>query len=146
GLLLSTLGAFGFILLIAKPLQFGTVTFDLSSLLVSSITLLVGFQVLGFGIFIKAYAVNACFLPGKEYWLKLTKGRIVEWGIALGMIFILFGTGYLIHATLLWKAAGFGPMPYQNILRRVIASTTGIGLGIQTMVYGFALAVLGLER
>jgi glycosyltransferase involved in cell wall biosynthesis len=146
GLLLSTLGAFGFILLIAEPLQIGTITFDLSSLLVSSITLLVGFQVFGFGIFIKAYAVNAGFLPGKEYWLNLTKGQIVEWGIALGMIFILCGTGYLIHATLLWKAAGFGPMPYQAMLRMVIASTTGIGLGIQTMVYGFALAVLGLER
>jgi hypothetical protein len=37
-------------------------------------------------------------------------------------------------------------MPYQTTLRMVIASITGIGLGIQAMVYGFALAILGLER
>ncbi len=146
GLLLSVLGVFGFSLLISAPLKVGMVTFDLSSLLVSGTCLLIGFQLFGFGLFIKAYAVNAGLLPGKEYWLKLVKGRPVEWGIAFGLIFILCGTGYLIHTTLLWKAAEFGPMPYQTTLRMVIASITGIGLGIQAMVYGFALAILGLER
>ena len=146
GLLLSVLGACGFSLLISAPLKIGMVTFDLSSLLVSGTCLLIGFQLFGFGLFIKAYAVNAGLLPGKEYWLKLVKGRPVEWGIAFGLIFILCGTGYLIHTTLLWKAAEFGPMPYQTTLRMVIASITVIGLGIQAMVYGFALAILGLER
>jgi glycosyltransferase involved in cell wall biosynthesis len=146
GLLLTVLGAVGFILLLPEPLQIGRVTFDLSSLLVSGASLSVGFHLFGFGLFIKAYAVNTGLMPGKEYWLKLVKGRPVEWGIALGMVFILAGTGYLIHATLLWKAAAFGPMPYQTILRMVIASITAIGLGIQAMVYGFALAVIGLER
>ena len=146
GLLLFLLGAFGFILLIAKSFTIGKVTFDLSSLLVSSTSLLVGFQVFGFGLFIKAYAVNAGLLPGKEVWLKLIRGRPVEWGIAIGATCILCGVGYLIYAILLWKSAGFGPMPYQTNLRMVIASITGIGLGIQVMFYGFALAILGLER
>ncbi len=146
GLFLATLGLSGFILLIFEPVKVGTVTFDLSSLLVSSSSLLVGFQIFGFGIFIKAYAIGAGLLPGREFWLKLTKGRPVEWGILSALMFILCGSGYLVYATLLWKSAGFGPMPYQTILRMVIASITGIGLGIQAMVYGFALAVLGLER
>jgi glycosyltransferase involved in cell wall biosynthesis len=146
GLLMTVVGGAGFILLLPEPLLIGRVTFDLSTLLVSSTCLFVGVQLFGFGLFIKAYAVTTGLLPGKEIWLKLVKGKPVEWGIALGLVFILAGTGYLIHATLLWKAAAFGPMPYQTILRRVIASITAIGLGIQAMVYGFALAVIGLER
>ena len=146
GLLLSVLGSLGFILLIAKPLTIGKVTFDLSSLLVSSSSVLVGFQVFGFGLFIKTYAVNAGLLPGKEVWVRLIRGRPVEWGITVGIVFILCGVGYLIYATLLWQSVGFGPMPYQTNLRMVIVSITGIGLGIQVMLYGFALAVLGLER
>ena len=146
GILLSIAGAAGFMLLITKPLVIGKVTFDLSSLLVSSTSLLVGFQVFGFGLFIKAYAVNAGLLPGADLWLKLIRGRPVEWGIAAGFVFILLGISYLAYAIWLWKAAGFGPMPYQTNLRMVIASITGIGLGIQIIVNGFALAVLGLER
>jgi len=146
GLLMTVLGGAGFILLLPEPLQIGRVTFDLSTLLVSSTCLFVGFQMFGFGLFIKAYAVTTGLLPGKEIWMKLVKGRPVEWGIAFGMVFILAGTGYLVYATLLWKAASFGPMPYQTILRMVIAAITAIGLGIQAMVYGFALAVIGLER
>lgn len=146
GLLMTILGGAGFILLLPEPLQIGRVTFDLSTLLVSSTCLFVGVQLLGFGLFIKAYAVVTRLLPGNDFWLKLVKGRPVEWGIGFGLLFILAGTGYLVHATWLWKAASFGPMPYQTILRMVIAAITAIGLGIQAMVYGFALAVIGLER
>jgi len=146
GLSLAVFGFVGFILLRAAPVKVGWVTFDLNSLLVSSTAMLVGFQVLGFGMFIKAYAVNSGLFPGKSFWFQVVKGRPVEWGICIGLLFVLAGTGSLIQEILTWKSVGFGALSYQSSLRAVITAVTGIGLGIQAMVYGFALAIVGLER
>ena len=146
GLLLTIAGAFGFILLLPMPLTIRGVTFDLNSLLVSSVAMLTGFQVLAFGLFTKAYAVNIGLLPGKEYWHRLVNGCAVEWGIGIGLVLMVSGLGLLIHAILYWKAAGFGPLPYQISHRTVILAVTLISLGIQASVYGFALNILGLQR
>lgn len=146
GLLLTIAGAFGFILLLTKPLTIRGVTFDLNSLLVSSVAMLTGFQVLAFGLFIKAYTVSIGLLPGKEYWHRLVNGCAVEWGIGIGLVLMVSGLGLLIHAILYWKAAGFGPLPYQISHRTVILAVTLISLGIQASVYGFALNILGLQR
>ena len=146
GLLLTIAGAFGFILLLPMPLTIRGVTFDLNSLLVSSVAMLTGFQVLAFGLFTKAYAVSIGLLPGKEYWHRLVNGCAVEWGIGIGLVLMVSGLGLLIHAILYWKAAGFGPLPYQISHRMVILAVTLISLGIQASVYGFALNILGLQR
>ena len=146
GLLLTIAGAFGFILLLPMPLTIRGVTFDLNSLLVSSVAMLTGFQVLAFGLFTKAYAVSIGLLPGKEYWHRLVNGCAVEWGIGIGLVLMVSGLGLLIHAILYWKAAGFGPLPYQISHRTVILAVTLVSLGIQASVYGFALNILGLQR
>ena len=146
GLSLAVFGFIGFILLRYAPVKVGLVTFDLNSLLVSSTAMLVGFQVLCFGMFIKAYAVNSGLLPGKNFWFQIVKGQSVEWGICIGLLFALTGTGSLIQEILTWKSVGFGTLSYQSSLRAVITAVTEIGLGIQAMVYGFALAIIGLER
>lgn len=146
GLVLTIIGASGFGLLLSKPLKVAAVTFDLNSLFVCSVCMLTGFQVLAFGLFIKAYAVNIGLLPGKAYWQRITSGYAVEWGIVVGVILMITGLAYLIHAVLYWKATGFGPLNYQTSLRMVILAATLIGLGIQAFVYGFALNILGLAK
>ena len=80
------------------------------------------------------------------HWGKFTKYRFtIEWGIAIGLVLMIAGFLYLIIAFLDWKAAGFGPLSYQKSLRTVILAVTGIGLGIQVLAYGFALAILGVK-
>ena len=147
GLLLTLAGTGGFLLLFAKPLVIGRgIALDLNSLLVSSTAVLVGFQVLAFGLFIKAFAVNMGLLPGREYWLKIVRGRAAEWGIGIGMLFALSGLCCLGYAVFEWKAAGFGALSYQKSLRMTILAVTLIGVGIQAAVFGFVLNVLGLKR
>ncbi len=146
GLFLTVSGLLGFILLRSAPLKIGHVIFDLNSLLVSSTATLIGFQVLCFGIFIKAYAVNSGMLPGTAFWSRIVRGRPVEWGIGIGLLFALVGAGCLIREIFAWKASGFGMLSYQTSLRAVMTAATEIGIGIQAVVYGFALAIIGLEH
>lgn len=147
GALLFLIGLIGSIILLPRPLTvFGGITLDLNTLLVSSTSMLVGFQIFFFGIFTKAYAVSNGLLPGKDYWLKLINGKSVEIGIIIGFIIILAGTATLGYALMEWKTANFGHISYQESLRKVIPAVICIGLGIQTVVSGFALAILGLKR
>jgi glycosyltransferase involved in cell wall biosynthesis len=146
GLVLTLAGACGFALLWPEPLTLGRITLDLNSLLVSGTGILVGFQVLTFGLFVKAYAVSIGLLPGKGYWLKMIEGRSAEWGMIVGLLLILMGFGVFAGGLMDWRAANFGPLPYQQSLRSTILALTLIGLGIQVMVSGFALNMLGLKR
>ncbi len=147
GLILAVLGAVGFLVLLPGPLLVpGGVTLDLNTLLVATMAMLVGTQILGFGLFAKAYAATEGLLPGAEGWLRVLKGRPVEWGILAGLVLVLAGLGDLGYATWVWQAAGFGPLSYQESLRMVIPAVTGIALGAQAMFFGFALGILGLEK
>ncbi|SLM29956.1 Glycosyl transferase family 2 [Desulfamplus magnetovallimortis] len=146
GLILFLTGLAGSLILLPKPLTISGVTLDLNTLLVSSTAMLVGFQLCFFGIFTKAYGVSIGLLPGKDYWLKLINGKSVEIGIIAGFIIILTGAAILGYALIGWKNAGFGELSYQESLRQVIPAVTCLGLGIQTVVSGFALAILGLKK
>jgi glycosyltransferase involved in cell wall biosynthesis len=146
GLVLTLTGVCGFALLWPAPLTVGRITFDLNSLLVSGTGILVGFQVFTFGLFIKAYAVSIGLLPGKGFWLKMIEGRSAEWGIIVGLLLVLTGCAAFAGGLIHWKAANFGPLPYQKSLRLTILALTLIGLGIQVMASGFALNILGLKR
>ncbi len=144
GLILTIFGILGFILFLSKPLTIGSISFDLNSLLVSSTAILTGFQILAFGLFVKVYAVYAGLLPGQENLLRIISSHSVEWGIVIGLVFLLAGVGLIFNMILEWKATGFGSLPYQDSLRTVILAITIIGLGIQAAFSGFALSILGL--
>jgi hypothetical protein len=146
GTILTILGLIGFIFLLPQPLTLAGVTFDINTLLVSSTIILVGTQILFFGLIIKTYATTVGLWPGNKRWLNFIKGRPVEWGIGIGLFFILSGSGYLINAILFWHSADFGQLYYQDSLRAVIPAITGIGVGFQVLFSGFVLALLGLER
>ncbi len=146
GLLIFLFGFLGSIILLPKPLTAFGITFDLNTLLVSHTAILVGFQLCFFGIFTKAYAVNQGLLPGKPYWRTLINGKSVEIGIVMGFLLLVIGGSLLGWAVWEWQSADFGTLSYQRSLRQVIPAVTCIALGIQTVVSGFALAILGLNR
>ncbi len=146
GLTLTLAGAFGFLLLLPRPLKVGSVTFDLNSLLVSAAAMTAGVQILAFGLFIKAYAVNIGLLPGRRYWRRIVEGPAVEWGIVIGFVLISLGVGFLSAAVLQWKSAGFGPLAFEESLRLTILAVTLIALGLQALFSGFVLNILGLKR
>jgi len=146
GLILFLMGLLGSIILLPRPLTLFNITLDLNTLLISSTAMLVGFQIFFFGIFTKAYAVSNGLLPGRQYWLEIINGKSVEIGIIIGFIIILAGSVLLGDAVWMWKSTNFGQLSYQASLRKVIPAVICIGLGIQTVVSGFALAILGLKK
>jgi len=145
GLLLFLLGAIGFALLAIDPVTIGAVTFDTNTLLVCSVMILTGAQLLFFAVFIKSYAVQTGLLAPDRRIEAIFSHNLVEWGIAIGLLFLLGGVFYIGGTFLYWKSSGFGALSYPDSLRVVIPSVTAIALGVQSIFSGFALAFLGLS-
>jgi hypothetical protein len=141
---LTMVGAVGFAALSSGPVTVSGVTFDTNTLLVCSITIIIGVQTLFFGLFTKLFAIHQGLLPKNERITRLLKSHPVEWGIALGLLAVLVGLAYLAGAVLLWREAGFGELSYPDSLRIVIPAVTAIALGVQFVFSGFVVAVLDL--
>lgn len=145
GFVLFLTGLFGFLALLPGPLTLGSVTFDTNTLLLSSLAIITGFQVIIMYVFAKAYAASAGLLPPDPKIKRLLSGKPAEWGIGIGILLILAGFGLFVYALLVWQATGFGRLSYPDSLRIIIPGITAVGLGVQASFTGFILAMLGIK-
>ncbi len=146
GLALLWLGLALAIPLTAGPIKIGHVQFDTNTLLVAGMMIVVGFQILFFGLFTKLYCVARGLLPDNPQlrrWLGLFS---LERGIVAGLLIGVVGLGFLGAAILKWRAANFGIISYPESLRLVIPAVTCLTLGIQTLFSSFFLSILELKH
>jgi hypothetical protein len=145
--LLMLIAGLGFgVPLCLGPLKVGRVNFDTNTLLVAGMMVIVGFQVMFFGVFTRLYCVANGFLPESKrlaWWWRLFS---LERGIAIGLLITLVGFGFLVAAVLKWKAADFGVISYPDSLRLAIPAVTCMTLGIQTIFSSFFLSILELQH
>jgi hypothetical protein len=106
---------------------------------------LLGIQLLSFSLFVKVFAVSQGLLPRDRFLEQLLRVATLERVIALGGLLLVAGSGLLVHAFLLWKDAGFGPLSYSENMRRLLPAATLILVGLQTVFSGFVVSVLGLQ-
>ncbi|PWU19528.1 MAG: dolichol-P-glucose synthetase [Verrucomicrobia bacterium] len=146
GLALFLLG-----LLIAVPLTVSAVTiagvqFDTNTLLMAGMMMVVGFQVLFFGLFTKLYCAARGLLPENKQLTSLLRTFSLEKGLIVGCTMVLGGLAFLAAAILKWRTARFGMMSYPDSLRLVIPAVTLTTLGVQTIFSSFFLSILELKH
>jgi hypothetical protein len=115
------------------------------SLMYSSSAILIGFQIVMFAIFTKAFGMNEGLLPKDRSFQKLLRYANLELGLILGAVLILVGitgTGYVF---MLWQREFFGALNPAEMMRIVIPSVTCLALGVQVIFSSFFLSVLGLK-
>ena len=141
---------FGFILsvlIIQKPFEIiGNINLDTNTLLYSGAFMIVGFQAFIFGIFTRAYAVQAGFLPQNDQLIKWLDIVSLEKGLIAGLIIFFAGIFGTIHSLTLWNEVHFGRLDYPSILRIVIPSVVAIILGLQTILSSFFISVLNVNK
>ena len=146
GLALLWLGLALAVPLTIGPFKIGHVQFDTNTLLVAGMMIVVGFQVLFFGLFTKLYCIARGLLPDNPQlrrWLTLFS---LERGIVAGLLIAAGGLAFLAAAILKWRAASFGIISYPESLRLVIPAVTCLTLGIQTLFSSFFLSILELKH
>ena len=145
GIFLSLLGmAFGARLALGD-FQAGGIHFNVGTLAVAGMTLIIGFQLVAFAFFTKVFAIAEGFLPDDPKLSRLLKIFTLEKGIILGLLILAGGIVLLARAIWIWKQSGFGELLPMENLRRLIPAVTLIVLGVQGIFSSFFMSALGLK-
>jgi glycosyltransferase involved in cell wall biosynthesis len=146
GLVIFFIGTIGMLLMSGGPLVLGQIHAERNSMLVSGMLMLVGYQVIFFGLFTKIYSQSMGLRPEDsrlERWFKLFS---LEKGILFGLFLVASGGVVLAVAMARWAAVHFGSLAGDELTPRlVIWSVIATTLGIQTIFNSFFVSVLGLR-
>jgi hypothetical protein len=145
GLLLLLAGLVGYG--IALPgLRVRGVEFDVHTLLIASLFLILGYQALLFAVLTKVFAIREHMLPADSRILRLFRLVNLERGLGVGAIATAVGGALLLAAVVTWLSVGLGPLDYRDTMRLIVPGTTLVALGVQTIFFSFFLSLLGMPR
>jgi len=119
---------------------------DAHTLLASSLALLMGFQSVLFAILSKTYAITAGLIPPDSRMDRFYRVATLERGLFISAVALAAGLTLIGAAAMEWRANGFGPLDYPHTMRWVIPGVTLAALGFQTMLSGFFVSILGMNR
>ncbi|MSU55226.1 MAG: glycosyltransferase family 2 protein [Candidatus Taylorbacteria bacterium] len=146
GVALCLLSALVFGWLAYSPVLINGIRFDTNTLMISSVGILIGFQILTFGLVAEIVSARSLRLPQSFMARKILKIGPFETGIFAGLGFFIAGLICLSLAFIKWKNVGFGNLSYPDTLRLVIPAVTAISLGVQVVFGGFLLGIFGSDE
>jgi len=145
GIILSAVGILFAAALSLENINIGGVAFDVGTLAVACMTVIIGFQLVAFAFFTKVFAIAEGLLPDDPVFSRAFKFFNLEKGILLGLVVLLAGIILSARAAWIWRQAGFGELSPEENLRRLIPAATLIVLGVQCVFSSFFMSALGLK-
>jgi glycosyltransferase involved in cell wall biosynthesis len=146
GVFLSVLGVVLGAILVTGNIRIHGVELNVGTLMMASMMVIVGVQLVAFAFFTKVFAIAEGLLPQDPKLSSLFNLFNLEKGLIAGVLVLGFGLILLLRALWSWKQADFGFLPSTDEnLRRLIPAATLIVLGIQAMFSSFFMSVLGLK-
>jgi glycosyltransferase involved in cell wall biosynthesis len=145
GLVLVLAGLLGYALVLSGATVLGA-KLDAHTLLVASLSLLMGFQSVLFALFSKTFAISVGLMPEDSRLDRFYEYATLERGLLIGGVALVVGVGLIAGTALHWQSTGFGPLDYPRSMRWVIPGVTLAALGFQTILSGFFVSILGMSR
>jgi hypothetical protein len=145
GLVATTVGLLGTVVLSITPVTVGPVGFDIATLLYAAVLLMLGTTLLWFGAFARTFADRAGLQRTRS---EIRSPRLprftLERGLAAGTLLSLTGAGFALASLLRWRAAGFAEVDPTLTVRIVVPAAIGLMLGVQTIFSSLLLSALSL--
>jgi hypothetical protein len=145
GAALALLGTIGYMAALPGVTLRG-VTFDAHTLLFASLAILCGYQAVLFSIFATTFAVAENLLPETPICRRIARLFTFERALVCGAAGLVIGACLLAVAVREWQLTGFGRLDYSRTMRWVIPGATLVALGLQTVLAGVLVSILGMKR
>ncbi len=145
GLILAGVGAVAATAIFLTPVHLGEVSLDAGTLVVACSCVMIGLQFVAFACFAKRYAISEGLLPPDPVFQRALQFFSLEKGLILGLAILLAGLGLFAWSVWRWAAVGFGSLPYEENLRRIMAAATCVVVGLQLVGASWLLGVLGMK-
>ena len=146
GLALLIVGLIVGAVVVPHPFKWGSITFDVDTLVAASAAVVIGFQSVLFSLFTQVYAGSEGFLPKEPRITRLLEKLSLERGLILGALIGLAGLAGLIFSVLYWHGQGFHNLNYEHSLRLMIPSVTALMVSCQVILGTFFLSILGIKH
>jgi hypothetical protein len=147
GLALMAAGAMGTALLFPGPIMLtNRIELNEHTFLVSAIIILVGFQVICFGVIARIVSYAYGLLPYSPWQMRLLSAVSLERGLAIAMGIICTGLGCVGWGVWQWTLVDFGPLTDPAVLRVLICSMVLIAAGVQVAFMAFLLSIVGIRN
>jgi hypothetical protein len=143
GMLLVLLGSITAAVLLPGPVRIApNVTLDTHTLLVSSISVIIGIQFVTASVLARRYGIINGLLPaptsGWRPWLTAS----LESLLIVGLISVLLGAAGVIYGITTWANVGFGPLEGVFLMRVLIVSLTMLAGGLQLSTLAFLTGLI----
>lgn len=137
----ALLAVLGLTLMLAGQFNWtlGPMTFDLHTMLVGALALLLGAQAMQFGVFAKLLAIAEGFSPSDTRLSKLLATFTLERGLLVGGGAACAGLACIGLTSYQWAVGGFAGLEYGVAMRWVIPGVVLVAAGVQ-MVLGRCFA------
>jgi Glycosyl transferase family 2 len=145
GLALILAGVTSAAILFPGPVQvIPGIRLDIHTFLVADIAILIGVQIISFGLIAQRFAITYGFLPQSERLSGLLASLTLERGLITAALLAGLGMAGLVWSLITWASVDFGLLAYPLVLRVLIASLTGIAIGIQLGATAFLSGVMDI--
>jgi hypothetical protein len=118
---------------------------DIHTFIVACVAMLVGLQIVTFGMIARRYAARQGLLPASRYDRALM-GLTLETLLAGALILLAAGIAGIGWSLVSWGRTGFGELAGGGLLRPMILSTCSVAAAVQLGFSAFLLGLLDLPR
>ncbi len=143
-LMLAGLGLMAWLLPAERPL--GHVNLGVDTLAYAAAAVLLGFQLVFFGVAAKVFATTEGLLPEDPAFENWFRYITLETGLICGVLLVLAGGGIAVSSVISWSHTGYGPLPPVQMMRRTLPAMLCLMLGTEVCFASFFLSLLGLKR
>lgn len=146
GLIVTLIGLALMLAVAAGPVTVRGVRFDIHTLMVGSLFVVIGYQTLTTAVAARMFAVIEEIGPPTSPFQNAFERFSLERGIILGLLII--GAGVLLLATVAWRWAqsGFPDLDPVVTTRPVVIAMTLVAIGFQTVLMSFLNNMLAIPR
>jgi glycosyltransferase involved in cell wall biosynthesis len=143
GVSLLILGFLLILALVSGPIQIGALHFDLHYVILGSLMVLLGAQVISIGVYAKTFSITNHFIKSDVFIRWFLKHFTLERGIIIGGL--IFLVGLVIDSMILyqWVMSGFGTL---GRIREAILAMTLMVIGAQLVFSAFFISILQIQK
>lgn len=146
GMFMFAVGLLLILSLLPAPIEFFGVTFDIHTMLFGASFVILGYNMILFSIYTKVYATSIGMLPGNSNINVMRRYFTPDTGTIVGIIVFMIGIFGSFYSFSRWGRLSFGELTPSSMMRIAIPSVTCLIVGLQTILSGFFLGILGIKH